>query len=245
MDRNIRIWQETRARYEYTKPQDSYIQDELHLEKYNTVPKLFPTTTIHWHEADCVDIAVSLKKRGNQPLLLNMASDYQPGGGVAKGSTAQEEELFRRSNYYKYLHRRWYPFPPKRTILSKGVEFYRAGANKEYELLETPVKLDCIAVAGIRRPECTPDHRRFLHESDALLLRQKLRILFQVAYENKNDVLVLSALGCGAFKGPIPHIAALFREIVQENQGRFREIHFAILGSTFRSFREAYMQPSV
>lgn len=90
------------------------------------------------------------------------------------------------------------------------------------------MKLDCIAVAGIRRSECTPNHRYFLHESDALLLRQKLRILFQVAYENKNDVLVLSALGCRAFKGPIPHIAAIFREIVQENQGRFREIHFAI-----------------
>jgi uncharacterized protein (TIGR02452 family) len=246
MDRrsaNVLIWEETKSRYVSMKPQDSIVVDSFDRERYESTKRPY-TTKLVWHPTDCVDVAVELKQKGFNPLLLNMASDFQPGGGVAKGTTAQEEELFRRSNYFKFLHRRWYPFPPLRTIVSKGVEFYRHSVADGYALMESPVLVDCVAVAGIRRPECSQDLRRFKHTSDANLLLAKLRLLFQVAAENGNDVLVLSALGCGAFGGPIPHIAALFRQVVDENAGRFREIHFAILGGTYITFRDAYERAS-
>lgn len=73
-------------------------------------------------------------------------------------------------------------------------------------------------------------------------LQKKLRLLIQVAIDNENDSRVLSALGCGAFQGPIPHIAAIFRQVVDENQGRFKEIVFAILGDTFEPFQSAYLK---
>lgn len=37
------------------------------------------------------------------PLVLNMASPKRPGGGFRNGSAAQEENIFRRSNYFQVL----------------------------------------------------------------------------------------------------------------------------------------------
>jgi uncharacterized protein (TIGR02452 family) len=235
----VAVWESTKQHYVRMPPQDSNVIDDLCMEKYIASPKPFGETKINWMKADCIDVAINLKQKGLHPLLLNMASDFQPGGGVWKGATAQEEELFRRSNYHKFLHRRWYPFPTYRTILSQDVEFYRGSASMEYEKLPTPVHLDCIAVAGIRRPETTVDGR-FKKSLDASILLKKLRILFQVAIENGNDALILSALGCGAFRGPVQHIAEIFRRVVEENRGRFKEITFAILGENYGKFRRSF-----
>jgi uncharacterized protein (TIGR02452 family) len=51
-----------------------------------------------------------------------------------------------------------------------------------------------------------------------------------VAKENGHTVLVLSALGCGAFCNPPGHMASLFHEILQEKPYKqaFKEIVFAI-----------------
>lgn len=229
----VAVWEATKRHYANMRPQDSLVIDELDI---RSSPTLYDTK-VAWYQADCIDIAIGLKEKDMNPLLLNMASDFQPGGGVWKGASAQEEELFRRSNYFKFLHKRWYPFPPFRTILSRGVEFYR---DSRYALI-TPVRIDCVAVAGLRRPERTADRNRFARPQDAETLLKKLRILFQVAANNGNDSLVLSALGCGAFQGPVQHIAELFRLVVEENRGRFKEIAFAILGENYGLFKRAYL----
>jgi len=237
----VAIWEATKQHYARFPPQDSQVTDELDTARYNAPgSKPYTDMKVSWAQADCIDVAVDLIKRGMNPLLLNMASDFVPGGGVHKGAPAQEEELFRRSNYHKFLHRRWYPFPTYRTIVSRGVEFYRASADMGYAVLPTPIRIDCVAVAGIRRPDVSVDGQRFQNAADAAILLKKLRILFQVAADNGNDCLVLSALGCGAFRGPVQHIAELFRQVVEENRGRFKEVTFAILGENYGKFRRAY-----
>lgn len=244
-DQKVQVWEATKLHYACMPLQDSRVVDVLDLPRYQTAQRPFAQTKLTWHEADCVNVAMAMKARGLNPLLLNMASDFQPGGGVWKGASAQEEELFRRSNYFKFLHRRWYPFSVYRTIVSRGVEFYRGSADQNYALLPTPVHLDCVAVAGIRRPNRTNDQRRFAHTEDANILLTKLRLLVQVALDNGNDSLVLSALGCGAFQGPVQHIAEIFKKVVQESQGRFSEISFAILGENYTRFRRGFEAPVI
>lgn len=169
----IQIWEATKVHYAHMKPQDSVVKDSLDEERYWKTAKPFGSTAVKGFQADCVDVAISMKSRGLNPLLMNMASIFQPGKGVWKGTGAQEEELFLRSNYFKHLHRHFYLLPPLRTIVSRGVEFYRASASKNYDLLPILVAIDCVAVAELRKPERTADLRRFKHARDAELLTKK------------------------------------------------------------------------
>ena len=56
-------------------------------------------------QQDCLELARTLKQKNNADDLavLNMASASNPGGGVYGGAGAQEEYLFRCSDYYRFL----------------------------------------------------------------------------------------------------------------------------------------------
>jgi len=58
-----------------------------------------------------------------------------------------------------------------------------------------------------------------------------MRIIFHIALVNGHDSIVLSAMGCGAFKNPPRHIALLFKEVMQEEAyiGKFKYLVFAII----------------
>ena len=58
---------------------------------------------LHVEEGDCLLHALELQDRGLSVCCLNMASHKRPGGGYLNGAGAQEENLFRRSNYYRFL----------------------------------------------------------------------------------------------------------------------------------------------
>jgi len=56
-----------------------------------------------------------------------------------------------------------------------------------------------------------------------------MRSIFKIALNHKHDCIVLGAFGCGAFRNPPRHIAELFKMVLQDFDGLFKEVHFAIL----------------
>lgn len=75
----------------------------------------------------------------------------------------------------------------------------------------------------------------------AVLTFMKLRSLLLVAKKHGSDVLILSALGCGAFGNPPEHIAFIFREVLSDFAGAFKKIYFAIKGgNNLRTFSKMF-----
>jgi uncharacterized protein (TIGR02452 family) len=242
----IRVWHQVLADFEGQHAMTSKRWVGLDLEAYEHHIPRFETTAVEILQKDCVYAAIDQVRLGLKPLLLNMASEFKAGGGVGKGSSAQEEDLFRRSDYFLHLLTAKYPLEPVCSLTSQQVLFYRLGAQEGYERMKFPTCIDCIAAPAIRRPVTSQGGTRFAKIEDVELFRNKMRQLFDVAYRLGNDCLVLSAWGCGAFGCPTEHVAALFREVVSENQGRFKKIVFAIFDtSNFDRFKSAYSNPKI
>jgi uncharacterized protein (TIGR02452 family) len=196
------------------------------------------STVIYVDSRDCVDCAIDFISTHpdlhEQTLLLNLANPSKPGGGWQCGAKAQEEQLFRRSNYWQHIatneydpERSWqYPIPQFGGIFSPKVLFFRhSEENPEelggpYALMTTPCAINCLAAAACQWPPLVADPERneqVLHPDYELITKQKIYAIFSIAYEMKQTVLILGAFGCGAFQNPPQHIARLFQEVITES----------------------------
>ena len=213
-----------------------------------TDQKRLEKTRIDVVESDCLVAArqMLMEDPTDDLCVLNMASPKNPGGGVFHGAGAQEEYLFRCSDYYRFLfqyarsfdsnfyygiprsqeHR--YPFTNDNTgIFSHGVTVFRGPEDQGYPLVNDPWRVNMIAVAAFPLPE------GLTRIPDSLVERTKERIrtIFRLAYQNGQRRLVLGAFGCGAFNNPPDHMANLFKEVLNEEEFVFifRQIRFSIL----------------
>ena len=172
--------------------------------------------------------------RYNNPLILNMASEYSPGGGAHNGSSAQEEQLFYRSNYMSCTSKALYPIPYGGYILTRGVTVFK---DINYNRI-APQKYDFIAMPALRRPETNGDFS-YCRDEDHEDMTCRINAIFECGIvEGKRD-LILGALGCGAFKIPPYAVANIFRKAIETYGNYFDNIVFAVLGEyNFRIFNE-------
>lgn len=164
-------------------------------------------------------------------LVLNMANAHNPGGGVEQGDAAQEEDLFRTSNYEEVLPKNLYPLGEDDAVLSPVVWVLK---NGRYERLREPFPVACLALAADRDPALLPDRRgysrsQYARPEDWFRMRNKVRGIFRVARRAGYRHLVLGALGCGAFHHPSWVVASLFQEAIEDYGYAFDSICFAIL----------------
>lgn len=193
---------------------------------------------------DCLVEAERLIKNGLNVAVLNMASRRNPGGGVLTGAGAQEENIFRRTNIFQSLYQfapfahsygvmrneRQYPLDRNfGGIYSPGVTVFRGTEDHGYPLLRSPFNVAVISVAALNRPELSSDNK--IVQDFILPTKHKIRTILRIALENGHDAMVLGAFGCGAFRNPPEHIAALFHAVIEEDEFRnqFKHISFAIL----------------
>ena len=60
------------------------------------------------------------------------------------------------------------------------------------------------------------------------LLAARIRRIFEVAVANENEVLILGAFGCGAFRNPPEIVAKVFYNVMQDYLGYFDMIEYAV-----------------
>lgn len=172
--------------------------------------------------------------------VLNFANPENPGGGVNFGAMAQEECLCRSSNLYLcisdrnvfddyYLFHRGIKnqFFSDRLIYTKDVTVFK-NDNEVPQLLPKDewFSIDVITCAA----PCLA--RRKYTNTTALLsvFKRRIKNIFEAARDNKVDVIILGAFGCGAFKNPPLIVAEAFRQVICEENyfADFKQIIFAI-----------------
>ena len=220
-------------------------------------------TDIQVVNQDCLACAHDMLSSDSTDNLcvLNMASSKNPGGGVCSGAGAQEEYLFRCSDYYRFLYqyastfdstryhiphnpRHRYPLGECGGIYSHGVTVFRDTQAEGYKLLDTPWRVNFVAVAAYHLDRKVGQ----IPMSKLKGTMRKIRAILRIAYNNGQRRLVLGAFGCGAFNNPPKQMAELFRQVIEEPEfkGLFQQIVFAIIedhnskGINYEAFREVF-----
>jgi uncharacterized protein (TIGR02452 family) len=175
-------------------------------------------------------------------LVLNYASDYVPGGSVAKGKRAQEEELFRRTNYCTFLgpfnRDQYYPLKSDQMMLTQGVNIIK---NTDFTLIpeEKQISCDFLALPAIRKPRkytVGDDLEMYADNNDLELMRRKIESIYRIGVLDGYDALVLGALGCGVFRNPVNVVRDIFKECNAKYGKCFKRIHFTVMSRNDDNF---------
>lgn len=223
---NIKQWEYVQ---EYFKEWTPFYKTKKRTEVYHKKNYLgrWHKTEITVEKCDSLE-AVSLFNL-DDPLVLIFADDIVPGGCVRAGAGMQEESLFRRSALFKVLTSDLYPILYNEVIYARHVPLVGYGEG---------VKCSFVACPGIKMPQLTDNN--MLKECDAECLRNKLRMVIQVACDNGHEYLVLGALGCGVWGCPPRHVASIMKEVLNEYDGALQKVVIAVTGANFNFFKDLF-----
>lgn len=186
-------------------------------------------TKVYVHNRDVIGVMIDLNKSYPTDLMLvmNLASRTHYGGGYQNGALAQEEELFRKTDYSLHSGKELYPIQKDSFICTPYVTVVK---DENYNRL--PLKdlfmVDMIAISAINKPKLVNNH---LSKEDYEYTQMLIRNTFEFAVHHGYKHLVLGALGCGVFKNPPTDIANIYKQIIKEYNGWFETISFAVLSN--------------
>ena len=209
--------------------------------------------------SDKAKLVVSMKRsyeaakayKGTRTAVHNFASATNPGGGVKKGSGAQEECLCRCSTLYFNLDTKdaWSKFyTPHRAakapihnsdiIYTPEVIVFKTDTAYPLKLQEKDwYKVDVITCAapnlklnptnefnpgdGNKQVKITDNELLAIHE-------KRLRRILDVAVLNGVESIVLGAFGCGAFRNKPEVVALAAKNVLKDYLHSFKNIEFAV-----------------
>lgn len=213
-------------------------------------------TEITVEKSRSFEAALALQRENPDARIAvhNFASATNPGGGVTKGSSAQEECLCRCSTLYPVLNteelKKGYYFYHRerhdtrytdRCIYTPGIWIIKTDTDQPRRMEEADwCQVDVITCAAPNlraRPynSMNPGSGEAVRVTDRELLemhKKRARHMLHAALENHADILVLGAFGCGAFQNNPEIVARAYKEILPEFRGKFRKITFAVFCSS-------------
>lgn len=227
-----------------------------HQDKYDIPCKIYVTENSSFNAAR--------EYFGKKVAVLNFASATTPGGGVTKGSSAQEECLCRcstlynclnvRTNWDKYynvhrnegsaLHNDDIIYTPN-VIIFKD-DSYNMLDKSDYMIVDV---ITCAAPNLKENPYNAYNVEKStakvdISDEDLLKLHEKRgRKIMSVAADHNVEVLILGAFGCGAFRNNPTVVAQAYKNILPEFRKCFKAIEFAVYcrptdNTNYRVFNE-------
>ena len=203
---------------------------------------------------------------GKTVCILNFASATNPGGGVTKGSSTQEEAICRCSTLYANLkeqkvwdsfygsHRRQHDplhnddciYTPGVTVFKSDTDYPRLLPEEEWYSVNV---LTCAAPNLRENPgnSMNPgdgDEAVQISRNDLQALHEKrIRRVLEIASDKGNEIMILGAFGCGAFRNPPIIVAQAMKTVVQMYRRKFETIEFAVYcsprdDSNYRVFQQ-------
>ncbi len=191
------------------------------------------------------------KRYGACFAVLNMANAYVHGGGYVEGMSAQEENMFRRTDCHFQISSEEYDesndcYTPIMTELISGKN------GKVY--LDTKQPRVCIrgrenrsrsdlGYAWLKEDEIFPFYElraaaQDLRGGEEFNTKEaRKRIIAQLDTLRANNIryVVLGAFGCGAFLNPSDKVARLYKEEIIKRIDDFELIAFAVFSAGYGS----------
>ncbi|MEM6345931.1 MAG: TIGR02452 family protein [Bacteroidota bacterium] len=186
--------------------------------------------------------------KGRHIGALNFASARNPGGGVLRGTKAQEEDLARASGLYpcivqmedhfQYHRKHKLGLYSDRMIYSPKVPVFRNAAE---QLLDDWYPVSIITSAAANVSSLRQNNPERLQDVPAVMRLRTQKLLALAAYHHI-DTLILGAWGCGVFKQEPADMAGYFAEQLLEGPFKnvFPRVMFAVLDN---SKEERFISP--
>ena len=214
--------------------------------------KRFDVTTITVNKYRTFETAQYYAKKfpAKKISVLNFASATNVGGGVRKGSSAQEESLCRCStlypvlntdnnlkNFYEYHRKRGDSKYTDRCIYTPDIFVFKSDTDFPAMLTENKwIKVDVITCAAPNlrinpNNAMNPGNAKPLKISDKELYKihvKRAEHILTVAAHQQADILILGAFGCGAFKNNPKVVADAYKQALKKFIGYFQEVVFAV-----------------
>lgn len=189
--------------------------------------------------------------KNKKVAVLNFASASNPGGGVVNGSFAQEESLCRCStlyynltedymwtNFYQPHRRQGNPIHNDDLIYTPEVVIFKSDTESPELLPEEKwqkVNVITCAAPNLRDASSNPynifDGNKSIQISDNILQEiheKRARKILDAAVANENEVVILGAFGCGAFRNKPEVVAAAYKTVLKDYEKAFEVIEFAV-----------------
>lgn len=189
--------------------------------------------------------------KGMWTCVHNFASATNAGGGVEKGSTAQEEAICRCSTLFfnltdKYPQKHFYrrhrgaltPIYNDDCIYTPNVMVFKTDTKNPKLMPEEDwykVNVVTCAAPNLRsrpsnamNPNAGTTPVKIKNTELRKILMKRIRRILDVAVSQGNEVVVLGAFGCGAFQNPPMIVAEAFAMVIKDYLHSFETIEFAI-----------------
>ena len=267
-DENIKVFNDTESlsKTKYAKDVEASIEGQVIIKETDDIgnvpkDKYEEKAKVNVSRKRTCEAAKAYVADGEKAAILNFASAVNPGGGVVKGATAQEESICRISTAYQCLvtesNKREFYNPHRALqdriynddiIYTPDVVVFKSDTSNPVKLPDNEVyKVNMITCAApnLNSRNMRNDTKYIRKVTDKELLAihvKRLRRILDVAIENGNECIILGAFGCGAFMNKANIVAYAAKNVIKEYMHAFKNIEFAIYCSpqddtNYKTFR--------